>query len=316
QGIGLLGFIERRLLDFEDTNQDYLNKTLTKIHERLAGLFNRFVDEQTRAIEDTKVKIKKRKGVIAFIRTFPNFSAAIENMLPTGDGAERLEIRNMVDDAYQKINKSMFDSLKVIAKESPAARVPGQVQGIAVQSQGVNDPEDKEALNYHILLIENMNHYIEEVDDRASIVIADWKKRAVTEMQEHMEAYVNAVIRRPLGKVLDLLESTELLLQNMSPQELSQRPSHSRSVFKKLLSNYDSKEIRRGVDALRKRVEKHFGEADDPTISRKLVGLVLESCQSRYEDTCQRLSTIVRDVYDSSVEMDWGPDDVRNYFRA
>ena len=123
-------------------------------------------------------------------------------MLPTGDGAERLEIRNMVDDAYQKINKSMFDSLKVIAKESPTARVPGQVQGIAVQSQGVNDPEDKEALNYHILLIENMNHYMEEVDDKASIVIAEWKKRAANEMQEHMQAYVNAVIRRPLGKVL------------------------------------------------------------------------------------------------------------------
>ncbi|KAI9686618.1 MAG: hypothetical protein M1822_003629 [Bathelium mastoideum] len=316
QGIGLLGFIERRLLDFEDTNQDFLNKALTKIHERLAGLFNRFVDEQTRAIEDTKVKIKKRKGVIAFIRTFPNFCAAIENMLPTGDGAERLEIRNMVDEAYQKINKSMFDSLKVIAKESPAARVPGQVQGIAVQSQGVNDPEDKEALNYHILLIENMNHYMEEVDDRASIVIAEWKKRAATEMQEHMEAYVNAVIRRPLGKVLDFLESTELLLQTMSPQELAQRPSHSRSVFKKLMSNYDAKEIRRGVDALRKRVEKHFGEADDPNISRKLVGLVLEGCQARYEDTCQRLATIGRDVYDGSVEMDWGADDVRSVFRT
>ena len=123
-------------------------------------------------------------------------------MLPSGDGAERLEIRNMVDDAYQKINKSMFDSLKVIAKESPAARAPGQVQGNTVQSQGVNDPEDKEALNYHILLIENMNHYMEEVDEKVSVVTAEWKKRAVAEMQEHMGLYVDAVIRRPLGKVL------------------------------------------------------------------------------------------------------------------
>ena len=112
------------------------------------------------------------------------------------------------------------------------------------------------------------------------------------------------------------MESTELLLQNVSAYELAQRPSHSRSVFKKLLSNYDAKEIRRGVDVLRKRVEKHFGEADDPNISRKLVGLVLESCQVRYEDTCQRLSAIVRDVYDNSVEMDWGPDDIRSIFRT
>ncbi|KAI9714441.1 MAG: hypothetical protein M1820_000402 [Bogoriella megaspora] len=316
QGVGILGIIEGRLLEYEETNQDFLNKTLTQIHEQLCVLFNKFVDAQIKVIDETRVKIKKRKGVIGFMRVWPNFSAAVENMLPVGEGTERLEIRKMVDGAYQRINNSMFESLKTIAKESPGARMPSQVQGVSVQGQAVNDPEDKEALNFHILLIENMYHYMEEVDERPSHVIAEWKRKAAEQMQEHMEAYVNAVIRRPLGKLLDFIESTELLLQNVSPTEISQRPSHSRSVFKKLLSNYDSKEIRRGVDALRKRVEKHFGEADDPAISRKLVGIVLESCQVRYEDAHERLVAIVRDVYESGVELDWGVDEVRNAFRT
>lgn len=98
----------------------------------------------------------------------------------------------MVDDAYKKINKAMFESLKVIAKESPAV--------MATQGQG--DPEDKEALNYHILLIENMNHYIEEVDDRSDMALLEWKSKAQDEMREHMGLYVDAVIRRPLGKLL------------------------------------------------------------------------------------------------------------------
>jgi hypothetical protein len=165
---------------------------LQKVHERLTGLFTRFVDEQIRAIEDTKVKIKKRKGVIRFMHTFPHFSIAIENMLPRSDEDEQLEIRRMVDDAYQKINKAMFESLKVIAKESPAV--------MATQGQG--DPEDKEALNYHILLIENMNHYLEEVDGRADAVLLEWRSKADDEMREHMDLYVDAVIRRPLGKLL------------------------------------------------------------------------------------------------------------------
>lgn len=162
------------------------------MHERLTGLFTRFVDEQIRAIEDTKVKIKKRKGVIKFMNTFPHFSVAIENMLPVAGEDDQLEIRRMVDDAYQKINKAMFESLKVIAKESPAV--------MATQGQG--DPEDKEALNYHILLIENMNHYMEEVDARSDAVLMDWKSKAEDEMREHMGLYVDAVIRRPLGKLL------------------------------------------------------------------------------------------------------------------
>ena len=190
--MGIICAVDRKLSEIEDSNQDFLTRTLQKVHETLTGLFSRFVDEQIRAIEDTKVKIKKRKGVIAFIKTFPHFSIAIENMLPAADEDSQLEIRRMVDDAYQKINKAMFESLKVIAKESPAV----------MASQGQGDPEDKEALNYHILLIENMNHYIEEVDARADPVLLDWKSKAENEMKEHMGLYVDAVIRRPLGKLL------------------------------------------------------------------------------------------------------------------
>jgi hypothetical protein len=193
QGVGILGAVDRKLVEIEDSNQDFLTRNLQKIHERLKGLFNRFLDEQIRAIEDTKVKIKKRKGVIAFMKTFPHFSAAIENMLPTtSDGGDQLEVRRMVNDAYQRMNKAMFESLKVIAKESPA------VMG----SQGQGDPEDKEALNYHILLIENMNHYMEEVDSRDDSVLEFWKVKAHDEYSEHLNLYVDAVIRRPLGKLL------------------------------------------------------------------------------------------------------------------
>jgi hypothetical protein len=185
--------VDKKLVDIEDSNQDFLTRNLQKIHERLKSLFNRFLDEQIRAIEDTKVKIKKRKGVIAFMKTFPHFSAAIENMLPpTSNGGDQLEVRRMVDDAYQRMNKAMFESLKVIAKESPTV----------MASQGQGDPEDKEALNYHILLIENMNHYMEEVDARDDSVLEVWKAKAHNEYNEHINLYVDAVIRRPLGKLL------------------------------------------------------------------------------------------------------------------
>ena len=59
-------------------------------------------------------------------------------------------------------------------------------------------------LNYHVLIIENMNHYITEVDDggRQGGVLAEWKGKAETERREAMDGYVGQVIRRPLGKLL------------------------------------------------------------------------------------------------------------------
>lgn len=198
QGVGILACLDRKLIEYEETNQDFLTRTFQALQTRLAGLFNRFVDTQITAIEDTKVKIKKRKGVISFFKTFPHFSGAIENMIPPADDLERLEVRTMVDDAYQKINKAMFESLKVIAKESPAAMA---AQSAAVGGAGA-DPEDKEALNYHILHIENMNHYIEEVETHGDLVLGEWKEKAKAEMDEHLALYLDAIIRRPLGKLL------------------------------------------------------------------------------------------------------------------
>ncbi|KAK8214021.1 exocyst complex component Sec3-domain-containing protein [Phyllosticta capitalensis] len=316
QGVGILASLDRKLIELEETNQDFLTKVMQGLQGRISTQFQRFVETQIAAIEDTKVKIKKRKGVIAFIKTFPHFSAAIENMLPAADDPERSEVRSLVDEAYSKINKAMFESLKVIAKESPtamAAQAPG-VSGVGA------DPEDKEALNYHILHIENMNHYIEEVDARGDIVLGEWKERAQSEMNEHMSLYVDAVIRRPLGKLLDFLAPIPGLLRAMpsgTPQSaLAGRPSHSRSVWKKMVASHDSKEIRKGIEALRKRVEKHFGEGDDLGISRGLVVKVLAECERKYQDVWQNVIEVNNTIYGGDVDVGTWGDEIGGSFRG
>lgn len=309
-GVGVLFALESQLSEIEDTNQEFLSQAVSNIHDRLATQFTRFVEEQIRGIEDTKVKIKKRKGVIAFMKTFPNFTIALEKMLPPTRSLDHLPIRGMVNDAYQQINKAMFESLKFIAKESPTA--------VHTLTATGGDPEDKEVLNHHILLIENMNHYIEEVVVGNNPVLEDWNFRARAEMNENMELYMSSVIRRPLGKLLDFLESTEsLILSNpASAPAIATRASHSRSIFKKILSSHDAKEIRRGIETLKKRVEKHFGEGDDNAqLSRELVTKMLKECESRYLDVGNRAERVVRDVYEGSLEVEWRRDDVIAAFR-
>lgn len=197
--------LDRVMLTLEDTNQEFLMRALQRVRNTLETQWKNVLEAQIKKIDDTKVKIKKRKGVIDFIRVFPSFVAAVETMLaPPSDvssygPSERTETRQMMDGAYERLNKQMFDSLKTIAKESPGISAQGQ------QSMGAlaaADPEDKEALNYHILLIENMHHYLEEVDDHGDGVLMDWRGKAAEEYEEHLNLYVNSVVRRPMGKLL------------------------------------------------------------------------------------------------------------------
>ncbi|KAI1080060.1 exocyst complex component Sec3-domain-containing protein [Whalleya microplaca] len=302
QGIGVLATLERKHVDITQSNQDFLNNVLQKLHSNLESRFTKFVEEQIRAIEDTKVKIKKRKGVISFMRIFPHFSSAVENMLMEVDTSST--VRRMVDREYDRIIKSMFDSLKVIARENPAT----------LTNSGA-DPEDKEALNYHILLIENMNHFVEELDTRGLEILEDWKEAAASEMAEHTSLYLNAIMRRPLGKLLEYLENIETqLAAGKSATAVAAQPSNAKGAFNKVLAGHDGKEVRKGVEALRKRVEKHFGDADDPSLSRGLVNRVLRECERFYGEVEVRISTVTTTVYGGDVLFEWPRADVKSAF--
>ena len=219
--------IERKLSSLEDSNQDFLIRTLQNLHEPLVVDLDKFVDEQVHAIEEAKVKIKRRKGVTPFIKNFSHFSAMVEAMIPSEDDigsmaesigsirttSQKLAIRERIDSGYNRINKAMFESVETIAKDSPAIGGSGAVSGagagagrsataISNFSTSTGDPEDKAALKYHILIIENMNHYVEEVDEQGVPVLREWKEKAAAEMAEHLRMYLGAVIRRPLGKLL------------------------------------------------------------------------------------------------------------------
>ncbi|ROV90180.1 hypothetical protein VSDG_08784 [Cytospora chrysosperma] len=300
QGIGVMAVLERKLADIQQSNQDFLNSALQKVHGNLLVKFGKFVEEQIRAIEDTKVKINKRKGVITFMRVFPPFSMAVENMLVGVD--PNLNIRRTVDREYDRILKSMFDSLKVIARENPAV-------GVAAAGS-MADPEDKEALNYHILLIENMNHYIEEVDTRDLETLGKWKGNAQAEFNEHMGLYLDAVMRRPLGKLLDTLENIEGQLKSgKSASAIASQPSNSKATFDKVLLHYDAREVKKGIESLRKRVEKHFDE------NHALAVTVTKACERYYYDVEQRIGRIVTELYGGDVLAEWPRLEVKNAFR-
>ncbi|KAI8961203.1 exocyst complex component Sec3-domain-containing protein [Daldinia sp. FL1419] len=302
QGVGILAVLEHKQLEMTQSNQDFLNNVLQKLHGNLESRFTKFVEGQIRAIEDTKVKIKKRKGVISFMRVFPHFSNSVESMLMTVD--TNSSVRKTVDREYDRIIKTMFDSLKVIARENPAT----------LTNSGA-DPEDKEALNYHILLIENMNHFLEELDTHGLEILEDWKEAAAGEMSEHMGFYINAIMRRPLGKLLEYLENIETqLAAGKSPNIVAAQPSNARGTFNKILSGYDAREVRKGVETLRKRVEKHFGDADDPSLSRSLVNRVLRECEKFYGEIEVRISTVTTTVYGGDVLFEWPRADVKSAF--
>ncbi|KAJ7357195.1 exocyst complex component sec3 subunit [Mycena albidolilacea] len=302
QIIGLLASIERFLAEAEERGTAFLFNALSKQHTRLKGLYDRHINEQIKGVEQTKLTSKKRKGVVHFVKHFPIYIGLVESQLI---GADALEIRSTVDAAYDRIVQSMFESLKQMAK---------------MDGEG----EDKGQLNFHVILIENMHHFVAETSQIEIGSVTTFLRRAEAIYDENLSAYVKIVLRRPFGKLIDYFEGVERLLKTTAPSEISNNASYNKSALKKVVKEYNAKDIRKHVDALFKRVEKHFTEASEKTTTEESGGIapgtvmvgVWKACEEELLRITELTTKRISQCYaDSGVTLDYNAADVEGAFR-
>lgn len=120
----------------------------------------------------------------------------------------------------------------------------------------------------------------------------------------------------------EFLDSIDSMKESHShnPSSITSRPTYSRKAARNVLSQYDAKEIRRGIDHLRARIDKHFGHGDDEAKCRDLVSLVCKECERTYEKSITRIEDMIRELYpnvegEKAVEIAFSKVDVQAGFK-
>ncbi|KAF5388572.1 hypothetical protein D9757_004587 [Collybiopsis confluens] len=305
QLVGLVVTMERFLADTDERSENVLVNIVGKQHTRLKAQFDRHINEQIQVVEQTKITAKKRKGVAPFVKRFPVYIARIESQLIGADG---LEIRMNVDAAYEKVVNAMFESLKQMAK---------------MEGEG----EDKGQLNYHVILIENMHHFVAETSQMEVGSVAGFLKKAEAIYEENLNAYVKIILRRPFAKIIDFFEGVERLLKTTAPTEVSTNGNYNRSALKKAVKEFNVKDIRKIVDTLFKRVEKHFTEASDlqtPGVEQGGGGIapgtvmvgVWKACEEELLRITELFTKRIAQCYpDAGMSLEYSASDVETAFR-
>jgi Skp family chaperone for outer membrane proteins len=302
QVVGVIVCLERFVADADERDNAFFLQMLEKQHTRLKGSFDRHINQQIKMIEETKLTSKKRKGVAHFVKYFPIYVSRIEQQLIGADG---LEIRANVDLAYEKIVHSMFECLKHMATLD-------------------GDDEDKGQLNYHVLLVENMHYFVAEMSQLNVGSVSGFPKQAEAIYNENLNAYVKIVLRRPFAKITDYFDGIERLLTTTAPTEVSKNSNYNRSSLKKVVKEFDGKDIRKHIDALFKRVEKHFTEAEEKTTKEESSGIapgtvmvgVWKACEEELQRMTENFIKRISQCYaDSGVSLEYTSADVETSFR-
>lgn len=298
QVIGIVKSIEVVHAEWANTDQEFLLKLLVKLKEKLMTLSARFIDAQLRAIKDLKVSARKRRGIIPVFEIFPDFVERIEIQLQSTDSGDvdpaQLEIRRSINDSYEQLSKAMFESVRTLASST------------TITSQ---DPEDKEALNYHILMVQNMHQYLEALQSRDNAILQGFKNRAQGHYNEHLTAYTRQIVLRPIGRLHEFTAAVEKQIKMQ--EDPTTKSAFSQTSLKRLLSDFDERDIRKGISAMWKRVDKHFSDEDGS--STVLLPIVWKATQDEYRSLMDRVMAILQRHY-PQVHVDWSAQTIATAF--
>ncbi|ORX64795.1 hypothetical protein DL89DRAFT_201507, partial [Linderina pennispora] len=286
QAIGMLEVVCEALSLCRGSDQGFLLNILEKCHDKLEMIFQNFVSEQARAIEATKFVTKKRVGALPYARIFPKFVAHIEELI----GNSSSEARTIVDRAYGRISRLIFDSLDSQLREAE--------RNVTKHS----DDKDalKEQLNTYVMLLENLFVLLNGLQlfrtgtakPYFKPTLDQYIEQAQTLQRKVTTAYNRDMLKRPMGKMLDFFDAVErALASNSNPLNL---PNLNKSQLKKVIQSHNSSAMRESLKQLYKRVEKHF--VNEPRLKPIVWKAMTEDVISNY----QRIVTLLARAYQST----------------
>ncbi|OCF36139.1 exocyst protein [Kwoniella heveanensis CBS 569] len=313
--VGVIAVTERLAKEAEEENTTiFFNQLFERQLARQRQLLDMFINDQIRTIEAAKLTIKKRKGVAFFIRHFPIFVEKMEAQLeaePTDD----LPIREKVNGIYERVVNTVFANLQQLAKMD---RADGQAA------------EDKGQLNYHVIMIENMHQFVEDISQLNSPALSIFLTRAKGLYEDNLSTYVKLLLRRSFARFMDFFDGIERLMATTPANEVSLHQSYSRSALKKVLKDNGGKDMRKAIDVISKRVDKHFAADDDDPSSTgnhtsggingggaggshnaQLVQTVWKEITAELMRETKRAQEIIGKSYaDSNLGLEFGPVDI------
>ncbi|KAJ1854357.1 hypothetical protein LPJ57_007423, partial [Coemansia sp. RSA 486] len=286
QAVGMLVAVSKALDLCQGTDQGFLINLLERCSEKLESVFQRYISEQARAIEATKFVTKKRMGVLPFARIFPKFIAHVEGLV----GETGYSARTIADNAYSRISRLIFDTLESLLREAERN----------AQKNADDKDAQKEQLNTHVLLLENMFVLIAGLQSYKAhgcrpyfVPILDtYLDHAQIVQRKVSRAYIKDVLSRPMGRLISFFDAVEKCLA--ARRDPLQTQSLGKAPLKKIVQVYSNSSMRDNIKQLYKRVEKHF--ANEP----KLRTIVWQSLTDDILSNYQRFVTLLARAYKST----------------
>ncbi|XP_058659182.1 exocyst complex component 1 isoform X1 [Ammospiza caudacuta] len=256
----------------------FLSTTLGNVLVTVKRNFDKCISNQMKQMDEVKISKKSKVGILPFVAEFEEFAALAESIFKN---AER---RGDLDKAYIKLIRAVFDSVEKVANESQKT------------------PRD-------VVMMENFHHIFATLSRLKISCLEAEKKEAKQKYTDHLQSYVIYSLGQPLEKLNHFFEGVEArVAQGVREEEVSYQLAFNKQELRKVIKEYPGKEVKKGLDNLYKKVDKHLCEEEN------LLQVVWHSMQDEFIRQYKHFEGLIARCYPGSgITMEFTIQDILDY---
>ncbi|XP_022215420.2 LOW QUALITY PROTEIN: exocyst complex component 1 [Drosophila obscura] len=223
--------LTQHVMSAQDTHS-FLSMTFASALVQVKRNFDRFMQQQLQSIREAKLH-KRSKAILPYVENFENFAQTAEGIFRKSDR------RTDMEKWYLQLVNAIFEGISLHSQEHP--KTPSQV-----------------------VRMENYHHMYALLAQLKVPGLDTLKKEAKTRYNEALKAYVTQYFGRPLEKLNQFFEGVQLKVgQGVKETEISYQMAFSKQELRKVIAQYPAREVKKGLENLYKKVDKHLSEEEN-----------------------------------------------------
>ncbi|EDO44427.1 predicted protein [Nematostella vectensis] len=257
----------------------YLSQQLGNCLIVVKRLFDKFIANLKKQIEEVRIQKNKRCGILPFVAKFEEFAEISEGIFKS---AER---RTDLDRAYHQLIKVVFDNVERVAAEH------------------VKSPRA-------VVTLENYHHLFRVLSRLKISCLENERRDAKQKYNVSLDAYVREMLGRPMEKLNIFFEGVqERITAGVKAEEVGYQLAFSKQELRKCIKEYPSKEVKKGLEHLYKKVEKHLCDEEN------LLQVVWHNMQEEFIQQYKHFEDLISRCYPGSmITLEFTIDEVLLFF--
>lgn len=257
----------------------YLSQQLGNCLISVKRLFDKFITSLKKQIEEMKIQKTKKCGILPFVTKFEEFSVISEGVFKNS------ERRNDLDKAYHHLIRVLFENVERMAEEHQ--KTPRAV-----------------------VMMENYHHLFRVLTRLKIVCLENEKREARKKYLDSQKMYVKEMLGRPMEKINIFFEGVqECIAAGVKEDEVGYQLQFSKQELRKCIKEYPAKELKKGLEQLYKKVEKHLCEEEN------LLQVVWHSMQEDFIQQYKHFEDLIQRCYPGSmINLEVTINDILSYF--